>query len=128
MMQHLQLKSKHCGKSTHSHAILTHELAHLRRYDHLVNLLQRVVEALLFFHPAVWYVSRRISIERENCCDDLVLAAGAERLGYADSLVRVAELSRPGSAPVQSSAAILAAAGRHPSRLRRRISSPSRST
>ena len=47
-------------------AILTHELAHIRRYDHLVNILQRIVEATLFFHPAIWWVSRRIRVEREN--------------------------------------------------------------
>ena len=74
-------------------AILTHELTHLRRYDHLVNLLQRFVEAVLFYHPAAWYVSWRINVERENCCDDLVVATGEQRCVYAESLVRVAELS-----------------------------------
>ena len=52
-------------------AILAHELAHIRRHDYLVNLLQTLVETLLFYHPAVWWLSRRIRIERENCCDDL---------------------------------------------------------
>src|SRR5581483_8622840 len=65
-------------------ALLAHELAHLRRWDPLVNLVQRLVEAMLFFHPAVWYVSRRIHSERENASDDLVLAAGWQRLHYAD--------------------------------------------
>ena len=51
-------------------AILAHELAHIRRHDYLVNLLQTVAETLLFYHPAVWWVSRRIRIEREHCCDD----------------------------------------------------------
>jgi len=76
-------------------ALLSHELAHIRRCDHLVNLVQRVIEALLFFHPAVWFISRGIRAEREHCCDDLVVAAGGEAAAYADSLVRVAELSRP---------------------------------
>ncbi|KKL20532.1 hypothetical protein LCGC14_2454520, partial [marine sediment metagenome] len=74
-------------------AILTHELAHIRRYDHFVLLVQRLVEALLFFHPAVWFVSRRIRVERENCCDDAALAAGAEGHSYAASLVTLAEIS-----------------------------------
>jgi len=56
--------------------LLTHELAHVRRYDLLVNMSQQVIQALLFFHPVVWWVNRRISIERENCADDAVLAAG----------------------------------------------------
>lgn len=55
-------------------ALLAHELAHIRRFDYLVNLLQSAVEILLFYHPAVWWISRRIRIEREQACDDL--AAG----------------------------------------------------
>ena len=72
-------------------AILSHELAHIRRYDLIVNLLQRVVEALLFFHPVAWWISRRISVERENCCDD-VAAACMGRLPYAGALLQMAEL------------------------------------
>ncbi|MFN0019316.1 MAG: M56 family metallopeptidase [Pirellulaceae bacterium] len=103
-------------------AILAHELAHLRRFDLLVNLLQRVAEALLFFHPAVWYVSRRISSERENCCDDSVLRAGWGRVEYADALVRMAEIcgKLPGFGGVNA-AAILAADGDNPSQFKRRI-------
>ena len=52
-------------------AILAHELAHIRRYDYLVNILQSAIEVLLFYHPAVWWLSHRIRAERENCCDDL---------------------------------------------------------
>jgi hypothetical protein len=72
-------------------AILSHEMAHIRRYDLIINLMQRIVEALLFFHPVTWWISRRIRIERENCCDDLA-AAGCGRLTYAGSLLRMAEL------------------------------------
>ncbi len=72
-------------------AILSHEMAHIRRYDVIVNLLQRVVEALLFFHPVTWWISRRVSIERENCCDDLA-AACMGRLPYAGALLQMAEL------------------------------------
>ncbi len=72
-------------------AILSHEMAHIRRYDLIVNLLQRIVEALLFFHPVTWWISRRVSIERENCCDD-VAAACTGRLPYASALLQMAEL------------------------------------
>jgi len=102
-------------------AILTHELAHIRRYDHLVNLLQRVIESALFFHPAVWCVSRLIRTERENCCDDLAVAIGGERYVYASSLVRVGEIClRQKNAAGLAGTATLAAADR-PCRLRRRI-------
>lgn len=74
--------------------VLTHELAHIRRYDHLVNLVQRIVEAALFFHPAVWFVAHRIRAEREHCCDDRVVALGAQPVAYAASLLQVAEWSR----------------------------------
>ncbi len=108
-------------------SVLAHELAHLRRYDHLVNLLQRVIESLLFFHPALWWVSHRIRDEREHCCDDLVVACGAMPLDYAKSLLRVAELSRRGRETRaelgRSVAAVsLLATGDQPSNLRQRIS------
>src|SRR5919108_1365571 len=58
-------------------ALLAHELAHVRRYDYLVNLLQSAIETLLFYHPAVWWVSRRVREEREHCCDDVAVGACA---------------------------------------------------
>lgn len=67
-------------------AIIAHELAHLRRCDYLVNLMQTAVEILLFYHPAVWWVSRRIRIERENCCDDLAVELCGDGLLYARAL------------------------------------------
>lgn len=70
-------------------AILAHELAHIRRHDYLVNLFQSTVETLLFYHPAVWWVSRRIRIEREYCCDDLAVAVCGDPLLYARALTRV---------------------------------------
>jgi beta-lactamase regulating signal transducer with metallopeptidase domain len=80
-------------------AILVHELAHIRRYDYLVNFLQMVVEALLFFNPAVWWISRQIRIEREACCD----AAGVRWTGqgarYAEALVAWAHRTTAGPAP-----------------------------
>lgn len=72
-------------------AILAHELAHLRRHDYLVNLGQRVIEALLFYHLAVWWVSERIRAERENCCDDLAAQAVGDGRVVARALVALAE-------------------------------------
>ena len=67
-------------------SILLHELAHIRRHDYLVNLLQIVVESLVFYHPAVWWISGVIRAERENCCDDLVVATQGDRFAYAAAL------------------------------------------
>ena len=61
-------------------SILAHELAHVRRYDYLINLLQTCVETVFFYHPAVWWVSRRMRIERENCCDDVVVRVLGDRV------------------------------------------------
>ncbi len=80
-------------------AVLTHELAHIRRWDHVVNVFQRVIEALLFFHPAVWWLSRQLQIERENCCDDLVIGLGAEPVSYAASLLDIAEIGQLSGRP-----------------------------
>ena len=103
-------------------AVLSHELAHLRRFDLLVNLLQRLIEAILFFHPAVWYVSRCVSHERENRCDDLVMENGCDRLTYADALLRMAEICTGSSKqPSLESAAALAATGTNPSEFKRRV-------
>lgn len=72
-------------------ALLLHELAHIRRHDYLINLLQTVVETLLFYHPAVWWVSGVMRRERENCCDDLVVNVTGDRHGYASALLTLAE-------------------------------------
>ena len=76
-------------------ALLAHELAHVRRHDYLINLLQTVVETLLFYHPAVWWISHRIRVEREHCCDDLAASVCGDRLGYALALVAMEELRAP---------------------------------
>jgi beta-lactamase regulating signal transducer with metallopeptidase domain len=82
-----------CGLSAPQlEALLAHELAHVRRHDALVNFLQTAVETLLFYHPAVWWVSRRIRAERENCCDDAAVAATGDPLSYARALVALEEL------------------------------------
>jgi beta-lactamase regulating signal transducer with metallopeptidase domain len=76
--------------------LLAHELAHVRRFDYLVNLLQTVVETLFFYHPVTWWISRRIRQERENVCDDLVASGVTERLAYAKVLLRLESLRLPG--------------------------------
>ncbi len=73
-------------------AILAHELAHIRRYDYLVNMFQTVIEIVGFYHPAVWWVSHRIRIERENCCDDIAVRVSGDGLGYAKALTAIEEL------------------------------------
>lgn len=73
--------------------ILAHELAHVRRHDYLVNLAQTLAEILLFFHPAVWWISRQMRSEREHCCDDIAVALCHDPIGYARTLADTAELS-----------------------------------
>lgn len=71
--------------------ILLHELAHLRRWDDWTNLAQKMVKAVFFFHPAVWWIESRLSLEREMACDDMVLAQTASPRAYASSLISFAE-------------------------------------
>jgi BlaR1 peptidase M56 len=71
--------------------IVLHELAHLRRWDDWTNLAQKLVKALFFFHPAVWWIDSRLALEREIACDDMVLEQTANPKTYAASLVSVAE-------------------------------------
>ena len=72
-------------------AILAHELAHIRRHDYLVNLLQSLGETVLFYHPAVSWVSGRVRAEREHCCDDVALVVSGDRVGYASALTALEE-------------------------------------
>jgi beta-lactamase regulating signal transducer with metallopeptidase domain len=72
--------------------VLAHEMAHIRRHDFLTNLLQAVVETLMFYHPAVWWISRQVRVERENCCDDLAVAVCGNPIQYARALTRLEEL------------------------------------
>jgi beta-lactamase regulating signal transducer with metallopeptidase domain len=76
-------------------AILAHELAHIRRHDYLVNVLQCVVEILMFYHPATWWITRVIRREREHCCDDMAVAASCDRLTYARALAAMEGLRTP---------------------------------
>ena len=73
--------------------ILLHELAHLRRRDDWTNLAQKILKALLFFLPSVWWIERRLSLDREMACDDAVLVHSGTPRGYAECLAHVAERS-----------------------------------
>lgn len=108
--------------------ILAHELAHIRRYDLWVNLLQRLAEIVLFFNPALWYLSQRISLLREYCCDEMTCGIEAEdhrslataRVVYSTALLRVAELAHRSRLSEQQLTS-LSAAGKSPSEIRRRV-------
>jgi HEAT repeat protein/beta-lactamase regulating signal transducer with metallopeptidase domain len=72
-------------------AILAHELAHIRRHDYLVNLAQVVIETLLFYHPAAWWISRQVRDTREHCCDDLAVQVAGNPADYARALLALEE-------------------------------------
>ena len=82
--------------------ILTHELAHLHRLDTWFNLLQTCLDTLLFFHPAVRWISRKVREDRELCCDELVVAHGGDRFLYARTLLAMAEAHHHAQAPAQA--------------------------
>jgi len=102
-------------------AILAHELAHVRRHDYLVNLLQTVVETVLFYHPAVHWVSRRVRREREECCDELAVRVCGDRVAYARALAAMEGLrsARPQLTVAASGGNLLA-------RIRRIVGLPDR--
>jgi hypothetical protein len=85
-------------------AVLAHELAHVRRHDLWINLAQRLVETLLFFHPCIWWVSERLRLEREMCCDDLAVAVTGRPGVYAETLELVALRRRSAQAPFLATA------------------------
>jgi beta-lactamase regulating signal transducer with metallopeptidase domain/predicted nucleic acid-binding Zn-ribbon protein len=105
-------------------ALLAHELAHVRRRDYLVNLLQGVVETLLFYHPVVWWLSRQVRIEREQVADDLASRALGDPRGLAlalQALDRFQQSQRTGPARLPHAPALLPAAhgGKLMSRIKR---------
>ncbi len=71
-------------------ALIAHELGHIKRFDVAVNFVQVVAETLFFFHPAVWWLNKRIRADREDCCDDIAVAAGGSSVGYAKALATIA--------------------------------------
>jgi GWxTD domain-containing protein len=99
--------------------ILMHELSHIRRYDYIVNMLQTFIEGVMFYNPAVWWISKVIRTERENCCDDLVVAATQNAHAYAAALAALEE-----SRSVQSELAIAATGGSLVKRIRRLLRQP----
>ena len=72
--------------------VLLHELAHLKRWDNLVTLIQRLVESVLFFHPVVWWLSSWVRLERELCCDELVVEQLGRPIAYAEMLATLSGL------------------------------------
>ncbi len=98
-------------------ALIAHELAHLRRRDDLLKLLQCAIDTLLFYHPAVWWLSRRVGEDRELCCDDLATASGIDRRSLAEALGQLA---------LSQSEPALAATGHMPvlERVRRLLAPP----
>jgi thiol-disulfide isomerase/thioredoxin/uncharacterized GH25 family protein len=93
-------------------SLLAHELAHVLRHDYLVNLLQSAIETLLFYHPAVWWISAQVRAERENCCDDVAIGIALDRAVYVRALASVAGVCASSMAPA-------ATGGRLVARLRR---------
>jgi GWxTD domain-containing protein len=103
-------------------AILAHELAHVLRQDYLVNLAQTFVEGLLFYHPAVWWISHVIRAERENCCDDVAVAVSGNARQYAAALAALEHNRIAAREP-----ALAATGGSLVNRIRRILESPERS-
>lgn len=75
---------------TQLEAVLAHELAHIKRYDYLINIFQSCIEILFFYHPAIWFISAQVRDERENCCDDFAVNICGDRLVLAKALTQVA--------------------------------------
>src|SRR5215469_86660 len=103
-------------------AILAHELAHILRQDYLVNLAQTFVEGLLFYHPAVWWISHVIRAERENCCDDVAVAVSGNARQYAAALAALEQNRIAAREP-----ALAATGGSLVKRVRRILEIPERS-
>ena len=72
-------------------AILMHELSHIKRHDYLLNILQCIMETILCFNPFVWLISKSIRLERENCCDDMVIDADYNNFTYSKALLVIAQ-------------------------------------
>lgn len=79
---------------TQLEAVIAHELAHVRRHDYLFNALQTVAETFFFYHPALWWVSHQMRIDREDCCDDIALQVTGDRTAYAKMLVKLETMRR----------------------------------
>ncbi len=102
-------------------AILAHELAHIRRHDYLVNLGQASIETLLFYHPAVWWISNQIRQERECCCDEIAASLCGDPAMYVESLMALEE-----QRGLMGGLALAATGGKLVSRVRRVLGAPER--
>ncbi|RKG72754.1 M56 family metallopeptidase [Corallococcus terminator] len=102
--------------------VLAHELAHIRRHDFAVNVVQTLVETLLFYHPAVWWMSQVIRVERENCCDDLAVRQAPGAIPYARALTALEALRSHGMGT--SGPALSALGGSLTDRVRRLVVAP----
>ena len=100
-------------------AILAHELLHIRRHDFAVNVAQTVAETLLFYHPAVWWVSERVRVEREHCCDDAAVEVSGDAVEYATALAELEAWRSTGT-----TMALAATTGSLASRVRRILHLP----
>jgi uncharacterized protein (TIGR03435 family) len=94
--------------------LLLHELAHIRRHDYLINILESLAESVLFYHPAVWWVSGHIREERELCCDDVAVSISGDALTYARALAQLEAYQ-----PAHLSAAMAATGGSLANRIAR---------
>jgi TonB family protein len=102
-------------------ALILHELAHIRRLDTITNILLVAVETLLFYHPAVWWVSRRVRIEREHCCDDFAVSACGDAAMYVEALTSLEAWKGAGSL------ALAANGGKLKDRVARLLDAPAQS-
>jgi beta-lactamase regulating signal transducer with metallopeptidase domain len=100
-------------------AILTHELIHIRRHDYVINVLQTITETILFYHPAVWWVSRQVRTEREHCCDDVAVQVCGDPVEYAAALTELEEWRSR-----ETSLALAATGGSLRDRVRRLLNVP----
>lgn len=107
---------------TQLEAILAHEIAHVRRFDYIVNLLQTLTETLFFYHPVVWWLSGCVREERENCCDDVVVRAMSNKAEYGRALLAIEEFRT--TAVVSNKLAMSAKGGSLVARIRRLLNAP----
>lgn len=101
--------------------LVMHELAHVLRHDHVVSLIQRLIESFLFFNPFIWAISSQLRVDREWCCDDLVVAAGGTAVEYAASLVCAARVHTVSPPPIAGGLALAATGSGSPTQLRQRV-------
>ena len=104
----------------HIEAIIAHELAHAKRYDYLLAGIQAVIEALLFYHPAAWWITRQIRIEREHCCDDLAVKLLGSKTVYARALYKL-ELKRSAASMMRAPMVLSVQGGHLLTRIRRLV-------